>query len=193
MNTLDKSEVLNHVIQQRKSVFPSSYVTKEIPKPIIQQLLENADRAPTHKLTQPWRFKVLRGEKKNAFGEFMTMISKKTAPPGLFSEEQHQKHIRKAHKCDTIIAVCMQRHKESKLPEWEEIAATAMAVQNIYLSCTAYGIGCYWSSPGLAAYYPEFHPLAEDERCLGFIYMGYYDRELPLSQRESLETKVEWL
>ena len=33
------------------------------------------------------------------------------------------------------------------VPEWEEIAAVSMAVQNMYLTCTANNIGCYWSSP----------------------------------------------
>jgi nitroreductase len=33
------------------------------------------------------------------------------------------------------------------VPDWEEIAATSMAVQNMYLTCTANRIGCYWSSP----------------------------------------------
>lgn len=193
MSILNKSTILNGIIQNRKSVFPASYIDKEIPTEILEQILENADRAPSHKLTQPWRFKVLRGEKKNDLGAFLTKKSKETAPPGLFTEEKHQKHIRKAEMTDTIIAICMRRHEESRIPEWEEIAATAMAVQNIYLSCTAYGIGCYWSSPGLAGFFNEFHSLDEQEKCLGFLYMGYYEKELPISMRTPLKEKVEWL
>ena len=57
-------EILNSIIKERRSVFPASYIPKEIPKHVIEQILENANYAPTHKLTQPWRFVVLRNEAK---------------------------------------------------------------------------------------------------------------------------------
>lgn len=193
MNILDKSTAINALIQERKSVFPINYISKEIPESIIRQILENADRAPTHKLTQPWRFKVLRGEKKDNLGVFLGAKFKEVASTGMFNERKYNSLISKPQKADTVIAICMERHEEARIPEWEEIAATAMAVQNMYLTCTAYNIGCYWSSPGLAAFFGEFHKLGENERCLGFFYMGYYDKELPQSKREAISEKVEWL
>ena len=39
----------------------------------------------------------------------------------------------------------MKRHAE-KLPEWEEICAVAMSVQNMHLAAEAMGIGGFWSS-----------------------------------------------
>jgi nitroreductase len=41
------------------------------------------------------------------------------------------------------------------VPEWEEIAAVSMAVQNMYLTCTANNIGCYWSSPKIVDHLKE--------------------------------------
>jgi len=86
----------------------------------------------------------------------------------------------------------MQRN-EDLLPEWEEIAAVAMAVQNMWLLCTEKNIGTYWSSPKLISQAHNFFELAEDQRCLGFLYMGYYDEEPPEFERESWKSKVEWI
>jgi len=58
------------------------------------------------------------------------------------------------------------------VPEWEEIAATAMAVQNMYLTSTANNIGCYWSTPGMMNHLGEFLGLEENQRCYGLFYLG---------------------
>ena len=41
----------------------------------------------------------------------------------------------------------MHRNLQNIVPEWEEIAATAMSVQNIWISCVDSNIGGYWSTP----------------------------------------------
>ena len=66
--------------------------------------------------------------------------------------------------------------KKTKIvPEWEEIAATSMAVQNIWLSCVNRNIGGYWSTPNYIKYLKDFLNLNDDERFLGFFYLGCYD------------------
>jgi nitroreductase len=189
----DQIELLNHVIRNRKSVFPNNYIHKEIPKHIIKQVLENANRAPTHKLTQPWRFKIVRGKSRLQLGQFLSYKYKTVTAQADFSESKYHKLLTYPTKANCVIIISMQRDSENKLPEWEEIAATAMAVQNMYLTCTANQIGCYWSSPGLLKYMNEFATLKEGERCLGLFYMGYYDKDLTLSKRSPIDQKVDWL
>ena len=92
-----------------------------------------------------------------------------------------------------IVAICMQRDPEERLPEWEEVAATAMAVQNMWLCCTEMGIGSYWSSPGLVKYMDELFELNEGEKCLGFFYMGYSDEIIPEQSRMPIGNKVTWV
>lgn len=187
-------ENINHLIQNRKSIFPQSYIDKDIPKETIEQILMNADRAPNHKLTQPWRFKIIRGEKRKALGTFLAETYKKHTPEHLFIPKKYEKNLLKAQQANCIIALNMQRNLANKVPEWEEIAALAMAVQNMHLTCTAYGIGCYWgSATGLREYMGDFFDLKEGERNLGFLYMGYYQNEPPVSKRTPLDHKVEWL
>ena len=57
------TDQINAVIRNRRSIYPKDYETvKLIPDKIIWQILENANRAPNHKQTEPWRFNVFSGE-----------------------------------------------------------------------------------------------------------------------------------
>ena len=96
-------------------------------------------------------------------------------------------------RASAIIAICMQRDLTESLPEWEEVAAVAMAVQNMWLLCTEMGIGAYWSSPGLIKYMDEFFRMQEGEKCLGFFYMGNFEGELPDAVRNPIASKTDWI
>ena len=87
----------------------------------------------------------------------------------------------------------MQRDPKESLPEWEEIASVACAVQNMWLTATAYGIGAYWSSPKSIYGSSEFLGLKDGERCLGFFYMGYYHSKELKGIRKPIEDKVKWM
>ena len=50
--------MLFNIIKNRRSVFPQQYNTKPITRDTILQVLEAANWAPTHKKTEPWRFKI---------------------------------------------------------------------------------------------------------------------------------------
>lgn len=179
------------LIKRRRSVFPSTYINKPIAKSDIEKILEAANWAPSHKKTEPWRFKVIMGEKRAELGEFLsnTYIDITEKPKQI----KTKKLLENPSKAGALIAICMQRDEKECVPEWEELAATAMAVQNMWLCCTEMGIGSYWSSPGLIKYMGEFFDLNEGEKCLGFFYMGYYDTELPEATRGSIEDKVVWM
>ena len=58
-------DILNNIIRSRKSVFPVQYNGDVIDNNIINEILYNANTAPTHRITQPWLFKVF--DKKSKF------------------------------------------------------------------------------------------------------------------------------
>lgn len=179
------------LIKKRRAVFPEQYNDKPISKADIEKILEAANWAPTHKRTQPWRFKVLMGESKEKLGLFLSYKYMETEERP--SQVKTRQLIEKPKKAAVVIAICMQQDLLQRLPVWEEVAATAMAVQNMWLCCTEMGIGCYWSSPGLIDHMGEFFELGEGEKCLGFFYMGYYDGPLPEGSREPIEELVSWM
>lgn len=184
--------MITDIIQSRRSVYPAQYNGQAISKEEISTILSAANWAPTHRRTEPWRFKVFHGESQKALGEFMAETYKKTTDN--FSDRTYEKMKENPIKAGCVIAICMQRDPNEGVPEWEEIASTAMAVQNMWLTASEMKIGTYWSSPGAKKRLGEFVELAQGERCLGFFYMGKYDGDLPEGTRKSsIEEKTEWI
>ncbi|WP_258103680.1 nitroreductase [Marinoscillum sp. MHG1-6] len=186
-------EEVHQLIRTRRSVYPPQYIEQEIPKAVLQKALENANCAPTHKLTQPWRFRVMQGTAQKRFGIFMSEKYRSITSLETFSIAKYEKLKMNPQKAGALIAICMQRDPKGRVPEWEEVAAVAMAVQNIWLTLHAYGVGSYWSTPDLLEYFGEFEPLEEGEQCLGIFYAGYYN-ELPRGpKKEVAQSRVKWL
>ena len=49
---------INDLIRNRRSVYPNQFNGKTISNEVIKEILFNANTAPTHRMTQPWFFKV---------------------------------------------------------------------------------------------------------------------------------------
>jgi nitroreductase len=186
---------INELIKNRRSIFPKTYIlNKEISREYIEQILENANWAPTHRHTEPWRFKVFHTyQSRERLSYYLADFYKKNTPEADFSTEKFNKQKGNALRSACAIAIVMQRDPEKRVPEFEEIAAVAMAVQNMWLTCTELGIGSYWSTPPAALKANEFLKLKEGEQCLGFFYMGWHNMpEIP-GKRSPIEEKVEWM
>ena len=181
------------LIKKRRSVFPAQYTSNTlIDKSILLKILEAANWAPTHRKTEPWRFKVVEGESKMKLAEFVVEETQKLNPD--LSSFKKKKTFQKFEASSAVIVICMQRDLKESVPEWEEIAATAMAVQNMWLACTEEQIGAYWSSPKVINQFHNFFNFNPGERCLGLFYMGHYQDELTAGGRKSsIKEKTEWL
>ena len=183
--------MISKIIKNRQSIYPSQYNDSPISKETIQKILEVANYAPTHRKTQPWRFKVMHSaESRINLGTFLSEKYKETT--NTFSEFKHKRIQEKTKKAGCVIVICMQRDEKESIPEWEEIAATAMAVQNMWLVCSEIGVGCYWSSPSQINYMQELIKLNTGEKCLGLLYMGNYDTSPEAWQRTPMEEKTQW-
>ena len=167
---MNKAEVLKDIIETRKSTYPKSYLIGEIEENIITEILNSATFAPNHKKTKPWRLKVFRGGEKNKLGETLANIYQQTTNSQFFLEKKYFDISDKVAKSNAIITVSV--NFSGLVPEWEEIAATAMGVQNMYLTATAHNIGCYWSSPAMINHLGDLLQLEENQRCIGLFYLG---------------------
>lgn len=163
-------DILKQIIQSRKSIFPKDYTAEEIPQEILEEILNSTHFAPNHKRTKPWRFKIFRGLQKTKLGEKLAETYREITRPEVFLEKKYVDISEKIKKTDAVVAVCV--NFSGLVPEWEEIAAVAMGVQNMYLTCTANNVGCYWSTPNTKDYIGDYLGLEENQKCLGFFYMG---------------------
>ncbi|MBS1655798.1 MAG: nitroreductase family protein, partial [Bacteroidetes bacterium] len=94
-----------------------------------------------------------------------------------------------------IIAIGMKRTTTKNIPEVEDVEAVACAVQNIYLSVTAYGLGGYWTTGGVT-YMDKAKPffgLGQDDKLLGFFYIGHIAIPSETGKRRPIDEKVIWV
>lgn len=188
-----KFQSLSQIIRERRSIYPAAYNDKPISKETILTLLENANWAPNHKKTEPWRWKVFRGDALQSLSEYLGKWYEDNTPSEKYSEIKHKKTIKKPIQCQAVIAICMYDDPEVTIPEWEQLAAVSCAVQNLWLSCSALGIGAYWSSPRSALEASDFLNLGPHEKCYGLFYMGYSDLPSPEGKRQPVNDTVTWM
>ncbi|MDR3026258.1 nitroreductase [Chryseobacterium sp.] len=167
---MNKASILKEIIEQRRSIFPKDYADTEISQEVLEEILNAATLAPNHKRTKPWRFKIFKGEEKTHLASEMQAIYKAITPEQLFLEKKYNDIGFKINKANVVVSIVV--NFSGMVPEWEEIAAVSMAVQNMYLTCTANNIGCYWSSPKIVDELKDSLTIEENQKCLGLFYMG---------------------
>ena len=189
---MQQVSTISEIIKGRRTVFADSYLDKHIDRSIIEQLIDNARWAPTHKRSEPWRFEVLEGEHKVILGEFILEYYKTKWTKEEFPESRYEDVLVYPHKA-TLISIVFQRNTTT-LPEWEELAGTSCAVQNLWLSLSEFGLVGYWDTSEAAIAYCESLGLEENERSLGIFYLGYPDPHTPTptSKRQKLSKKLSW-
>ena len=170
---MENAKILQNIIEERRSTFPKDYTDAEIPQHILDEILSNAVLAPNHKRTKPWRFKVFKGGEKQQLGLELQTIYKNTTAETHFLQKKYDDIGFKVSKANAVFSIVV--NFSGLVPDWEEIAAVSMAVQNMYLTCTAHNIGCYWSSPKIVEQLKESLTIEENQQCLGLFYMGSLD------------------
>ena len=193
-------EAALRLIDTRRSA--PAWLPDEPDRAVIARLLESANRAPNHKLTQPWRFFVLRGDARREYASALasdTIADQKSRGPEPTPEwEQHCRENTAANllRAPVIIAVGCVPAQLPGLPDWEELAATAAAVENLLLAAHALGLGAAWKSrgcplPGALGWLG----LPPHGQLIGHVLLGYADPSVPLKpkERRPAETVTAWL
>lgn len=186
-------ELVNELIRSRRSVFPADYVNEPVDETIVQQMLENANWAPTHKITEPWRFVVFTGAGLSRLAALQSDLYRKvTMKDGTFRDDKYTSLQSKPLAASHVIAIGLHRDPENRVPIIEEVGAVFCAIQNMYLTAAAYGVGCYLGTGGIT-YFEEASALFGFDELIGFLYIGTPRKDLPLSsRRRPIDEKVVW-
>ncbi len=188
---------ISEYIKDRRSLYPAQYSNKKVDDEIINEMLENANWAPSHKRTYPWRFTVFSGDGLAKLAEFQSELYKKVSTEkGSFQEDKFIKLSQKPLLASHVIAIGMKRDPKKSIPEIEEIASVACAVQNMHLTASAHGLGAYWGTGGIT-YMDEaksFFDLEESDKLMGFLFVGDLKIEnWPKGIRKPHENFVKWV
>lgn len=187
-------QILSRIIQNRRTVKPQQMNGRKIEDGLIRALIALADWAPTHGRTEPWRFYVFAEDKVQQFCRDHAEM-RKVAQPDL-SEEASLKLSTMGDLASHILIAVMRRGNLPKIPEMEEIAATAAAIQNLLLGAESLGISAYWGTGG-SVLHPEMKAylgLRQEDFVMGALYLGYSDTPVRGGQRNTpLTEKIHWM
>lgn len=140
-------------IRTRRTV--KAYGAEPVQREALTELLELARWAPNHRMTEPWRFRVL--------GPQALAALKAAQGPG-------------AEKLERAPTLVVASYVPSPLPlhAEEDAQAAACAVYAVLLGATSRGIASYWRTPGVLRT-PEGRAavgVPEQERILGLLHFG---------------------
>lgn len=179
------AEAVLRVIRSRRSQ-PHVLPDKEPPREILDVLLEAANHAPNHYLTQPWRFVVVRGDARLRLGEAIMEEGLIRWPPATPEKEaQRRKNVPLSFtRAPVVIAAAAAPPGHPHTAPWEELAATAAATQNVLLAAHAMGLAAYWRSNGTESEQAKrFLDLEAECKLVGFIYLGYPNPQTALADK----------
>lgn len=183
---------LTGVIRDRRTIQPKDYSSREVHREVIDQVLGNAVWAPTHGMTQPWRFTVFTGAARERLSAFLGEEYKRVTPPERFLQRKYDNHVQRPLQSSVVVALGLARDPHGKIPLHEEQFALACAVQNMHLTCAAFGLGALWNTGAAMTgeAMAHFLGLGEGGTCLGLFFMGYPAGEWPKGYRKPLPDVV---
>jgi len=188
---------IDTIIGARRSLYPKQFTGEKISDDLITKILENANKAPSHLNTNPWRFKVFTGEGISNFANFVIEQYKLTNKSNIV-QAKIDKYKNFQYQVSHIIAVICQFETNERVPDVEEIISTGCAIENIYLSVSEYGLGGYFST-GMGTYSDEMHEalsLSDTQQLLGFFFIGNVDekaKKLKRPLKKSIESQIDWI
>lgn len=136
----------------------------------LASMLAAADTAPDHGRLHPWRLVVLdEATREEVSRAYVTAQAETDDAPELL-----ERAASKPMRGPCVIAALARTLPHPKVPEWEQLAAAAAAVQNLCLAATALGYGSSWRT-GWFIEHPAVRSAlgaADEERVIGMIHVG---------------------
>jgi nitroreductase len=154
-----------------------AFGSEPVPSSELLELLDVARLAPTHHLTQPWRFRVL-------------------GPASLarLKECGGASEALKLDRAPTLV-VASAALSGDLIQDEEDVCAAAAAVMLVLLAATERGLASYWRTPAVlrSPKGREALGIPRGERVLGLLHFGSPAREPAAREREPVERYVEFL
>ncbi len=148
-----------------------------VPRETLLEIFAAARFAPTHHMTEPWRFRVLGPD---------TLAALK----GVAGE----KEAAKLDRAPTLV-VATAALTGDLVQDEEDVCATAAAIELVLLAATERGLATYWRTPSVLRTRPgrEAVGIPAGERFLGLLHFGTPAREPAPRERKPAASYVEFL
>jgi nitroreductase len=140
-------------------------------------LFRAALRAPDHGYLRPWRFLTVEGDARQKLGELFVfaLLAKNPDAPEAAVTKARAMPLR----APLLVVVIARLQAGHKVPEWEQMMSAGCAAHGVLLAAHAQGLGAIWRTGDMATD-PTVAAglgLAENERVVGFLYLGSVEGE----------------
>ncbi|MDA0180506.1 nitroreductase family protein [Solirubrobacter phytolaccae] len=158
--------MIDELIRTRRT--HKAYGPEPVPRETLLELFELARWAPNHRVTNPWRFRVIGPNALDAL-----KAAAEVHKPGSAS---------KLDRAPTLVAVSAKQTGDAE-QDHEDVLATAVAAYIVLLGAHARGLAAYWRTvPVLPAL-----GLPDDELPIGLLYLGTPRQEQRVPERTPVE------
>jgi nitroreductase len=167
---------LEHAIRTRRT--HKAYAPEPLDRETLDELFELARWAPNHKLTNPWRFRVVGPgalqRLKAATGDPIAAAKLDRAP--------------------TLVLVSATQTGDPLMDE-EDVLAAATAAYVVLLAAHGRGLAGYWRTPGVLRTAEGRGALGvpDDEHVLGLLHLGHPRQEPRVPERAPVRDVVSYL
>ncbi|MBC5798470.1 MAG: nitroreductase [Candidatus Eremiobacteraeota bacterium] len=161
----------------------------------VRELVEAAIHAPNHKLTEPWRFTVVRGDARVRLGAaWADCEAGRTTLTGAERDAYLRREAQKPLRAPVLIVVSTRTDADPIVAQ-EDFAASAAAVQNLLLAAHARGFGAMWRT-GAMAYDQRINEhlgVERSDRIVAIVYLGRAAMPLPRDRPRNVEAVLRTL
>ncbi|MDO8886552.1 nitroreductase family protein [Candidatus Oleimmundimicrobium sp.] len=190
-------------INDRRSI--RHFEDEPIPDDILRQILKAGCYAPSAHNSQPWKFIVLKGDKKNELGEAFLNISKEERYKeytGFYVNRLLKYAGRIVKESPITIAVFNKgsfcgsaskyfRQSKKEVLHIMEVQSIAAAIENMLLACHDQGLGAVWL--GVPLLVPQ--ELIEDffntkNELMAIIPMGYPSKKRAIEKKIDIDKHI---
>jgi nitroreductase len=168
----NRNEALLQHLRTRRSTFANA-MTEPGPDPeTLREMLTIAARVPDHKKLAPWRFIVMEGAARAAFGERLATIwaAREPEASSIRLENERTRFLR----APVVVVVVSSPKPHPAAPELEQVLSAGAACVNLLHASAAMGFGAQWITEwyGFDDQVKAAFGLAPHERFAGFVYIG---------------------
>ena len=176
---------------KRRSVLARKMSNKDIPKDDLDKILAAGIRVPDHGALNPWKIKVIAGEKLKKVDEEIILSEYTRINP---EAEQSQLDIesKRLQRAGAVLAVISSPVEHPKIPEWEMRLSSGAVCMNLLSCAQSLGYAAQW----LTEWYAYNNKMLEYlggqvkiDKISGFIYLGHKIEE-PNERRRPDPNKV---
>ncbi len=199
---------LKELMQKRRSI--RKYKPDEVPKEVLQEILEAALWAPSGKNRQPWEVVAVRGEMRDRVVQLIAGAAPSVRKnlEELFPEKIiniTMQYFQNLGGAPVVLLVFIPRERPAVSPEMSDLEryylevtrldhlwSAAAFIQNVLLLATERGLGTCWMS-GPKYVEAEISDLlgVEGKELVAAVAMGYPDQSPPVPPRQP--NKIKWV